>query len=358
MSDYNAKLKAMRIRKGQCPECGEVYCGCSSKTAGLLTEKEVLAAAARYREQNPEQWQRDVDNFHTGLKRMLKQADVNPAIRASGEDAAVNGNDVQTPLMRNPYEGDPQQAMNFENGYQDAQSLGHLILANAQPEQLASWSKREPAWRDGFAQAARGMGCGALASQLDAEAKIATITSGESPMETLATEYFEKVAGLQHLSRSINDVAIPAAMSGPAGLAYAPGISAGLNSRELSPEERRKAQTSGPGFGSRLLAGAGTNLAQLAGGLGGAYLGHEAGGALGDLVGGEAGSLIGGDTGHDVGSSIGHEFGEIGGTAAGAGVGALGAGAATAYGLGRLHGGRRADAAKTACLALEFFAQV
>jgi hypothetical protein len=106
-----------------------------------------------------------------------KTADIDPNIRASVDDAKPNGLDVQQPLLRNPYSagtaGDPHAAMEFENGYQFAQSMGHQQLNQVQPQQAQSWATRSKPWRDGFAQAARGMGCGNVAAQLDASNKIA-----------------------------------------------------------------------------------------------------------------------------------------------------------------------------------------
>jgi hypothetical protein len=134
--DYNELIKKQRIRRGECVECGKAKCSCTAKTA-----------------------------------------DVDPNIRSSVDDAKPNGLDAQQPLIRNPYStgtaGDPQAAMLFENGYQAAQSMGHMQLNQSGQQHIQSWLSRPRPWRDGFAQAARGMGCGSIASQLDAANKIA-----------------------------------------------------------------------------------------------------------------------------------------------------------------------------------------
>ena len=137
MKDYKALNLAMSKRKGECPDCHKTACNCSNKTAA-----------------------------------------VNPSIRATGEESAANGSDVQTELLRNPYEGplgNPAQASEFENGYQNAQGLGHLQIAQAQLPQIQAWAKDSPAWRAGFSQAARTMGCGNVAQQINPQGKVATM---------------------------------------------------------------------------------------------------------------------------------------------------------------------------------------
>lgn len=137
MRDYTALNLAMSKRKGECPDCHKAACSCRSKTAA-----------------------------------------VNPSIRATGEESAANGSDVQTELLRNPYEGplgNPAQASEFENGYQNAQGLGHLQIAQAQLPQIQAWAKDSPAWRAGFSQAARTMGCGNVAQQINPQGKVATM---------------------------------------------------------------------------------------------------------------------------------------------------------------------------------------
>jgi outer membrane lipoprotein SlyB len=135
VKDYKALNLAMSKRRGECPECQKATCACQKKTAA-----------------------------------------VDPGIRATGEESAANGSDVQTELLRNPFEGptgNPAQASDFENGYQNAQSLGHLQIAQAQPAQVQTWAKDSPAWRAGFAQAARTMGCGNVAIQVNPNGKVA-----------------------------------------------------------------------------------------------------------------------------------------------------------------------------------------
>lgn len=124
------RYQRMRERRGECVDCGKVPrdCECSSKTAALAT----------------------------------------------GLDSAANGNDVQTKLLRNPFDGTPQAA-DFENGYQAAQGLGHLEINKAAPDQIQSLARQAPAWRTGFAQAALSMGCGTIARQINPDTKVATM---------------------------------------------------------------------------------------------------------------------------------------------------------------------------------------
>jgi len=156
---YGWLLKKQRERRGECVECGKAKCSC---------KKASLHGCPKCGKEF------DFNDHYCGP---VKKADVDPNIRSSVDDSKPNGLDVQQPLLRNPYStgtaGNPQAAMQFENGYQFAQSMGHQQLNQVQPQQAQSWLARPKPWRDGFAQAARGMGCGNVASQLDAANKIA-----------------------------------------------------------------------------------------------------------------------------------------------------------------------------------------
>ena len=221
MSHYNYAelLKKSRIRRGECPECGDATCSCktTSKTAGfdadaivkhhyraipdgsdeMFLDQELHLPDGRVVSYQPTSY-RSSSGFVTGKLPQIrdekatitkispefaaeaarvKYADIDPNIRSSVDDSKPNGLDVQQPLLRNPYStgtaGDPNAAMQFENGYQFAQSMGHMNLSQNAPQHIQSWTARPKPWRDGFAQAARGMGCGNVASQLDAANKIA-----------------------------------------------------------------------------------------------------------------------------------------------------------------------------------------
>lgn len=152
MRDYKDLNLAMSKRKGECNDCHKATCVCQKKTAAI-----------------------------------------DPGIRTTGEESAANGSDVQTELLRNPFEGptgNPAQAADFENGYQNAQSLGHLQIAQAQPAQIQAWAKDNPAWRAGFAQAARTMGCGNVAMQINPSGKVAHMN-----LLSLPTHVNAKIAG-------------------------------------------------------------------------------------------------------------------------------------------------------------------
>lgn len=117
----------------------------------------------------------------------IKTAAVNPLIRASGAEAPSNGNDVQIPLTRNPYHpvsnaevGDAPHAMEFENGYQYAQGLGHAQLNNVDPSYVEKWLEHTTSWKDGFAEAARGLGCNEVAEQLVAAPKVAYMSLNDA----------------------------------------------------------------------------------------------------------------------------------------------------------------------------------
>lgn len=145
-----------------------------------------------------------------------KTAAIDPAIRTTGEESAANGADVQTELLRNPFEGptrNPAQASDFENGYQNAQSLGHLQIAQAQPAQIQAWAKDTPAWRAGFAQAARTMGCGNVASHINPNGKVAHMN-----LLSLPTHVNAKIASaLGTLAGSLMGAGVGAGISGLSG---------------------------------------------------------------------------------------------------------------------------------------------
>lgn len=335
--DYKELMKKLRTRRGECVECGASEakgpCDCSSKTAGVAREirrtkmvpqielicpccqKEIAekstaidgeedghpvwkhrACGGRFR--SSEEAEREAAKFFG------KHAAVDPEIRSSGDDSAANGNDVQQPLLRNPYttgtaSPDPQDAMTFENGYQFAQSLGHMQLNQAQG-QIASWMGRPKAWRDGFAQAARGMGCGNIADQLDASNKIAQ-KAPHMNLPSLPLGYNDKIAG-----------ALGALGGGLIGMG--------------------------------------------AGGVGGAMLGGTFGDHLGASIGHEAetrGELPPEMSGH--GGDVGGALGGLGGGALGLGVGGVVGGVAGANLGDRLTGRRQDQPQMVRMAALEFF---
>jgi hypothetical protein len=200
VNDYGAMLKRLRVRQGKCPECGELSseCSCQSKTAGFLRKgpdglhPDFIKTLMKERK-----WKKDPGGLadHPAKNRLMydkadvKAAGVNPLVRASVNEGMPRGDDVQIPLTVNPYStgtaGDPAQAAEYENGYQFAQSLGHIGLNSATPEQIGGWAARDPAWRDGFGAAADGLGCGHVSDHMDSTPKTAC----------WATAYFKLMEG-------------------------------------------------------------------------------------------------------------------------------------------------------------------
>ena len=78
---------------------------------------------------------------------------INPLIKATSGPESPHGDEVQIPLMRNPYQGDPQNQAEFENGYEFAQSMGHAQLNQVGQEEIDRWKNQSLAWRAGFATA-------------------------------------------------------------------------------------------------------------------------------------------------------------------------------------------------------------
>ncbi len=104
---------------------------------------------------------------------------VNPLIRVTNGVAPVHGDEVDSPMLRNPYSD--QQAVDYENGYERAQQLGHWTIGNATPQDIMSWQGQSPAWREGFQLAASRLGLANVAQ------KIGPMKEAAFP----ATEYFK-----------------------------------------------------------------------------------------------------------------------------------------------------------------------
>lgn len=130
------------------------------KTYGSEEEaKKVFYATANKQKRKPETW---------------KKAAVRPNAALTVMDAAPRGDEVHQPLTVNPYDGpefDPQNAVDYENGYQYAQSFGHLELNQADADQVERWAHAPIPWREGFAEAARRLGVGRLADMIEGEMK-------------------------------------------------------------------------------------------------------------------------------------------------------------------------------------------
>jgi hypothetical protein len=99
-----------------------------------------------------------------------KTAAVYNTSQVSAEDAPVRGDEMQIPLVSNPFntpDSGPDDALEYENGYQFAQEAGPLGMGQLQPGQIEQWAGRSVAWRQGFAEGLRKMGRGDLADQLE-----------------------------------------------------------------------------------------------------------------------------------------------------------------------------------------------
>lgn len=278
----------------------------------------------------------------TAAERAAKKAGVNPMIQSTAIDAVPHGDDVQTPMMTNPYNGplaDPEQVQNYENGFQYAQSAGHQNLNQLDAMALQSLAGRADPWKEGFSEGASRLGCGSVADKLEAT---------KAAMHFPATEYI-KLSGLGDAARSVGqgfsevgDVAKDLAYGGRrpgdmtdmarhglnvmgAGVPYALGTASVAHSRHLSPEERARAL----GSYSRARLG---NLKTMPWRIGGALLGAGVGGLTGHVMGDFAGHHFGDMTGSELSDNL----IDGGATAAGAAVGG-----GMGHTFGRNYGGFR-----------------
>jgi hypothetical protein len=208
MTDYKEKLRRLKERRGEEPETLPKIAGIAKKGPdGLHIDfiKQIMKQRALRADPH------DLRN-HPARDRLvrddveIKIAAVNPLIRASGTESPSNGADVQVPLTRNPYRpvsnpdvGDPPHAQEFENGYQFAQGLGHASLNNVDPSNIQSWLARNPAWREGFAQAARSLGCNNVATQLTASPKIADYDAAQRQLARKRTIMNNASGGVRNM---------------------------------------------------------------------------------------------------------------------------------------------------------------
>lgn len=95
----------------------------------------------------------DVQEWSDKTDYSKLSAPVTP-ITLTGRTHSSSGNDVQQPLLTNPYiPSDPEAAKEYENGYQHAMSLGHMGINNYQ----IPTSSPLP-WKQGFAEGAEKLG--------------------------------------------------------------------------------------------------------------------------------------------------------------------------------------------------------
>lgn len=149
--------------------------------------------------------------------RKQPKAEVYPTSQVTVQDAPGRGDEVHVPLIANPFntpDQGPNDAADYENGYQYAQEAGHMVLGGVMPEQMAQWAGRSVAWRKGFAEGLRKMGRGDLADQLEA-----TISEGH-PMKAAvkAASFTVKLSGI---GGALLGAALPVAAG--AGLGYGIG---------------------------------------------------------------------------------------------------------------------------------------
>lgn len=94
---------------------------------------------------------------------------IDPLIKATSGPESPHGDEVQIPLMRNPYQGDPQNQAEFENGYEFAQSMGHTQLSQVGQEDIDRWKNQSLAWRAGFSTATSRFGLESIAKMVMGE---------------------------------------------------------------------------------------------------------------------------------------------------------------------------------------------
>jgi hypothetical protein len=90
---------------------------------------------------------------------------VNALARVTAKGANPRGDDVQTSLIKNPYLSG-QDAVDFENGYEYAQSIGHVQLGQMPPDAIQHWKHSPKPWQYGFGTAATKMGLENISRQL------------------------------------------------------------------------------------------------------------------------------------------------------------------------------------------------
>lgn len=118
-----------------------------------------------------------------------KKAAVNPLIQDTAMDAVPRGDENHAPLLNNPYDqpmGDEQAPVNYENGYQYAQSLGHRELGQVSPENIETWQNRPVPWREGLADGASRLGMGRVADMMQS-------AGGEAQLNKQGAVVFEPI---------------------------------------------------------------------------------------------------------------------------------------------------------------------
>jgi hypothetical protein len=97
----------------------------------------------------------EIPDYYTWLPKM--EAEAKKAAEAFTAQTELPRGDLSQPAMiRNPYElTDAQQAAEFENGYQYAQTLGPDGIRAREP---GAWDSQAAAWKEGFEDGAKSMG--------------------------------------------------------------------------------------------------------------------------------------------------------------------------------------------------------
>lgn len=135
----------------------------------------------------------------TSGDNVSKLAEVNPTVRMTADPSVPRGDEVHIPLLYNPYNADPQAAAEYENGYEYAQSIGHLQLDGVTPEDLQRWSTTAVPWREGFKDALGKLGRGDLAEKIAARKKIIAVDFDG----TLATTVSHNPYNPEHLGNPV-----------------------------------------------------------------------------------------------------------------------------------------------------------
>lgn len=130
---------------------------------------------------------------------------VDPLARLTGAASPLHGDEVQAPLVRNPY-AQNDKGPDYENGYEFAQSLGHVRLGQANPDEIAKWNRAATPWKQGFADAAAKYGLETV-GQAVVGSKIAAMT----PESVTRKDMIGRIAARRESNRQAALSSAPAA---------------------------------------------------------------------------------------------------------------------------------------------------
>lgn len=156
------------------------------------------------------------------LQIETKRAAVDPLARVSAAGTPERGDEIHSPLVRNPYTG-TDGAVDYENGYEHAQRLGHAAIGAMTPVETLRWKHAPAAWQAGFVAASKALGVGTALNTLQPSSP----TPGKLAMHLPLTEYFALKTAMP--------IVAPGRTSVPGALgAAAFGAGAGLLGNQLA----------------------------------------------------------------------------------------------------------------------------